>query len=259
VLQDAGGRGDSTVVAINDAGQCIGTSFTPSGGVDAVLWSPSGKATVLRDVGDGGHSVALALNDVGWSVGFSFTAGGYEAVLWSPSGKATNLGGMLGPAWTDTEAVRVNNSGDIIGYGDYHGGFHGFLLMPELLSALSATPIPEPSTWAMLLAGFAGLRFAGCRRAKKGRDTVAAYRAMATGRADFPHPALGHEVTLSQAVAINSSGQSIGYSHTSLGEDAVLWSPSGKATDLGAVLGPAWTDTFAEGINISGDIIGYGD
>jgi hypothetical protein len=30
-----------------------------------------------------------------------------------------------------------------------------------------ASPVPEPSTWAMLLAGFAGLGFAGYRRAKQ--------------------------------------------------------------------------------------------
>lgn len=31
------------------------------------------------------------------------------------------------------------------------------------------TPTPEPSTWAMMLVGFAGLGYAGVRRARKGR------------------------------------------------------------------------------------------
>jgi hypothetical protein len=34
--------------------------------------------------------------------------------------------------------------------------------------------VPEPSTWAMMLLGFAGLGFAGYRRAKGGRTAVAA-------------------------------------------------------------------------------------
>ena len=34
--------------------------------------------------------------------------------------------------------------------------------------------VPEPSTWAMMLIGFVGLGFAGYRRAKKARATVAA-------------------------------------------------------------------------------------
>ena len=45
-------------------------------GTDAVLWSPSGKATVLQDAGGQGDSYAYAINDAGWSVGFSNTASG---------------------------------------------------------------------------------------------------------------------------------------------------------------------------------------
>jgi hypothetical protein len=36
------------------------------------------------------------------------------------------------------------------------------------------TGVPEPSTWAMLLLGFAGLAFAGYRRARKSHATFAA-------------------------------------------------------------------------------------
>jgi len=34
---------------------------------------------------------------------------------------------------------------------------------------LKITPIPEPSTWAMMLLGFAGLGFLGYRPARKGQ------------------------------------------------------------------------------------------
>jgi hypothetical protein len=34
------------------------------------------------------------------------------------------------------------------------------------------SPVPEPSTWAMMLLGFAGLGFAGYRRARAGRATL---------------------------------------------------------------------------------------
>ena len=44
------------------------------------------------------------------------------------------------------------------GYGSYNG----------------VVPVPEPSTWAMLLLGFAGLGYAGYRRAKADRATLAA-------------------------------------------------------------------------------------
>jgi hypothetical protein len=119
-------------------------------------------------------SQSIAINAAGRSVGFSDIAGGgTEAVYWSPQGKATNLGAVLGSAWSDT-AVGINNKGDIIGYGEYDGGRYGFLLTPVSTTAFSAAAAPEPSTWPMLLAGFARLGSGGYRRAKKGQATLTA-------------------------------------------------------------------------------------
>jgi hypothetical protein len=39
--------------------------------------------------------------------------------------------------------------------------------------SLSGAVIPEPSTWAMMLLGFAGLGFAGYRHARKARPATA--------------------------------------------------------------------------------------
>jgi PEP-CTERM motif len=36
-----------------------------------------------------------------------------------------------------------------------------------VLAGLSAFIVPEPSTWAMMLIGFAGLGYAGYRRSRK--------------------------------------------------------------------------------------------
>jgi uncharacterized membrane protein len=76
-----------------------------------VLWSPSGKATVLQDAGGQGQSVALAINDAGRSVGWSSTKLGYDtdAMLWSPSGKATVLQDVGGQGYS--EAFAINNTG----------------------------------------------------------------------------------------------------------------------------------------------------
>jgi hypothetical protein len=43
-----------------------------------------------------------------------------------------------------------------------------------VLGNVELSSIPEPSTWAMMLAGFAGLGYAGYRRAKGGRAALAA-------------------------------------------------------------------------------------
>jgi hypothetical protein len=103
--------------------------------------------------------------------------------VWSPKGTATNLGAVLGSAWSDTEAVRINKVGEIVGFGEYQGQITGFLLTPAAATAasaafpavpVSAAAAPELSTWAMLVGGFASLAFAGCRRSRKYRLRIAA-------------------------------------------------------------------------------------
>jgi hypothetical protein len=183
VLQDAGGVGYSAVSAINALGWSVGGSYTNAGltSSDALLWSPSGKARVLQDLGGQGNSVALGLNDEAWSVGFSSTATGQDAVLWSPFGKATDLAALLGPGWSDTAAFLINDIGDIVGDGNYDGGFISFLLTPSFgfsiggfSAALDLPAAPETTTWAMMLLGFASLGFAGYRRARPGHTVSAA-------------------------------------------------------------------------------------
>ena len=90
------------------------------------------------------------------------------------NGVYLNLGAVLGSAWSDTEAVGINKSGDIFGFGDYQGKIQGFLLTPASVAAVSAipgsaTPVPEASTWAMLVVGFAGLGFAAYRGKQNNR------------------------------------------------------------------------------------------
>jgi hypothetical protein len=39
----------------------------------------------------------------------------------------------------------------------------------DLVLSVTTTPVPEASTWAMILAGFAGLGFVGYRASRKTR------------------------------------------------------------------------------------------
>jgi len=148
-------------------------------GDEAILWGAKGGiAAVLKDPGGQGKEFALAINNSGQSVGYADIAGGgTEAVLWQPSGKAMNLGAVLGSDWTKTEAVGINDVGDIVGYGNFNNGTNsgtfGFLLTPSAGTAVSAIPgsmaaAPEPSTWPMLVVGLAGLGFVGYRGKRKG-------------------------------------------------------------------------------------------
>jgi probable HAF family extracellular repeat protein len=126
-------------------------------------------------VGGEGISQALGINDSGEIVGYSKTTGGdTEAVLWSSTGVATNLGDVLGIDWTNTQATGINEAGDIVGFGSFMGsGDTAFLLIPTRGLPPSPAPIPEPSTWAMLLLGLGGLGFLGYRQTRKGQAATA--------------------------------------------------------------------------------------
>lgn len=78
-------------------------------------------------------------------------------------------------------AVKITSGGNIegsvfasefLGGGELHNNnlFDGALPTASLAATAAA---PEPSTWAMLIAGFAGLAFLGWRRARKGAAAAA--------------------------------------------------------------------------------------
>ena len=71
--------------------------------------------------------------------------GSSYATEWS-DGRVIDLGGL--PGSTDSYAYGINDAGQAVGD-----------------SRLST--VPEPSTWAMMLLGFAGLAFAGYRRSER--------------------------------------------------------------------------------------------
>jgi probable HAF family extracellular repeat protein len=96
-------------------------------------------------------SEAESINDSGQVVGFSVVDGVTYATEWSGGG-VINLGGL--PGATFSAADGINNLGQIVGESD-------------------GSSVPEPSTWAIMLLGFAGLGLAGYRRAKRDDATPA--------------------------------------------------------------------------------------
>jgi hypothetical protein len=91
--------------------------------------------------------------------GFVYSGGTYSTI---------NVPGSL-----DTFATGINASGEVTGYYYTNSATYGFIATPQS-AALSLTPsavanAPELSTWALLLAGFAGLGFARYCKARNGR------------------------------------------------------------------------------------------
>lgn len=80
------------------------------------------------------------------------------ATEWS-DGRVIDLGGL--PGSTLSDALGINDTGHVVGYSEFP------IISPPPIT------VPESSTWAMMLFGFAGLALAGYRRAKAGHATLA--------------------------------------------------------------------------------------
>jgi probable HAF family extracellular repeat protein len=117
----------------------------------ATEWS-HGKVIDLGGLPGSTDSIAQSINNAGDVVGVSTFANGTSvATEWS-GGKIINLGGL--PGFTFSQAESINDPGQVVG-------------------SSNGSTIPESSTWAMMLLGFAGLAFAGYRRTSAGHATVA--------------------------------------------------------------------------------------
>jgi probable HAF family extracellular repeat protein len=167
---------------INDAGQIVGTfgpSFIYSGGTYTTVAFPGAVATDAVGINNSGQIVG-AYNVGGGAIGFEYSNGIYTS--------------LMVPGALVTYATGINNLGQIVGY-DYIGGFanddiHGFLYSNGTYTTVdfpsgvyniaegindsgqivgfSYIPpvggVPEPSTWAMMILGFAGIGFMAYRR-----------------------------------------------------------------------------------------------
>jgi probable HAF family extracellular repeat protein len=166
---------------INDLGQVVGqyrtnqtyySGFIYTGHSYTTL-SISGFATEANGINDFGEVVGFYQDSsVGKSFGFLYDNGKYTTLAF--------------PGATNTEANDINNLGEVIGYYDNNSGEHGFSYFNGVYTNLpgiipygindfglivGVSPglvgTPEPSTWAMMLFGFAGLIYAGRNRSKK--------------------------------------------------------------------------------------------
>jgi probable HAF family extracellular repeat protein len=137
--------------AINNAGTVVGSSAIASGAEHAAEWN----GTSVIDLGTlgGVNSEAVAINGEGVIVGSSDTSLSTDATIWV-DGKIIDLNslvaGALGPGITLTDAVAINDSGQIAANAvdDNTGAETAYLLTP-------AVPLPT-AVWLLgpALAGF---------------------------------------------------------------------------------------------------------
>lgn len=158
--------------AINDRHAVAGTGTYNCGGYSCnapFIWTSGDNVATLpiTPVAEGWayNGKAHALNERNDVVGMGWYAG-YDgrAVLWSASATGwleIDLNTVL-PAgstfWKLTEAMDINEHGQILGYGAVVGDWqpHAFLLTPA---------VPEPRSWALMLGGLLALGWLARRQA----------------------------------------------------------------------------------------------
>lgn len=154
------GGTNSYAYSTNNVGQVVGVSqITGNAYEHATLWN-AGTMTDLGTLG-GMSSYAYAINDFGQVVGASTTTNSVHATLWD-GGTLIDLNSVLdaraiSAGWVLNEARDINKNGWIVGTASNSllgVSGHAFLL----------APVPEPETYAMLLAGLGLTGFAARRR-----------------------------------------------------------------------------------------------
>ncbi len=140
-----GGDDYSVANDINDNGQVIGVSDTYNGR-QSFIWNASGGLTQLVGLGVDSATIAYGINNPGQIVGFSYSNNDQRAVVWEDT-TVFDLNSLIdesGDNWVLTEAISINNFGQITGRGiNPNGDIHAYLL----------TPVPEPVTLSLLFIG----------------------------------------------------------------------------------------------------------
>lgn len=140
---------ESAARAINNSGEIVGVS---SGGhTQTGFLYAHGSMTPLKPVYAVGLSDAVDINASGQIVGFSDGPGGHpglRATLWE-NGQPVDLNTRLldGSGWFLYKASAINDSGQIVGVGSFHGQTRAFLLNPQF-------PVASPVTTARLTGSF---------------------------------------------------------------------------------------------------------
>ncbi|MGC2785907.1 MAG: PEP-CTERM sorting domain-containing protein [Roseiarcus sp.] len=144
----------STVTAaINNSDEIAGF-FTDPGGVIHGFTDNGGVFSTVDPTGST-ETELLGLNDNGIADGFAVIGGVQHGILFD---SLTDTFTILDPLEsTSTTLNGLNDRGQLVGFFvDAAGNTDGVL----------GTPVPEPATWVMILAGFAGLGWLGLRRSR---------------------------------------------------------------------------------------------
>ncbi len=241
----------SAAFAINDLGQVIGDSLTPTSGVDAFWWDPKEGMINIGDLGSGRGSAAYAMNNLGHVTGASsmYPGIGQEAFLWREYGMM-GLGHLPGGPLASSTGEGINDLGQVTGHSLSSEGSRAFLWDAENgMINLGTLPGDERSH------GFAinNRSQVACTSVRDTTRTVCIWEPEVGMQPIGPIPGGGAAV---EVVAINERGQITGLAHAPSGTQAYLWDPEEGFTLCGLMSGPEPAFTVAWGMNDDGVIVG---
>jgi uncharacterized membrane protein len=161
-INTSGANGTALVEGFNNLDQLAGElcdsvtchGFIDTNGVFTKFDPPNSSFAYAQGINDLGQAVGAFFDSAGNGYAYIYTKGHFTTIQ-DPNASAA-MGG--------TAPYTINDLDQIVGdYTDAQGDFHSFLATPNLglfafaAAAPLAGPVPEPSTWAMMAVGFAGL------------------------------------------------------------------------------------------------------
>ena len=150
--------------------QAVGINSTATPWIVGFYQPDAGLTTSFGFVDEGGtitpidpfgstFTQALGVNDLGEIVGSYVGARRQCSTATSTTTASSPV--LTRRARSSTTINGVNDKGDIVGFYTNSA--------TDTVDGFVGTPVPEPSTWAMMLAGFAGLGFLGYRKVRQGK------------------------------------------------------------------------------------------
>jgi uncharacterized membrane protein len=161
-INTSGGNGTVFVEGFNNLDQLAGElcdsvtchGLTDTNGVFTKIDPPNASFAYGQGINDLGQVVGAYFDSANNGYAYLYTRGHFTTIQ-DPNASA---------AMSGTAPYAINDLDQIVGiYTDAQGDLHAFFATPNLgLFALAtagplADPVPESSTWAMMLVGFAGL------------------------------------------------------------------------------------------------------
>ena len=162
-LPDVGNVPNSLAFGISPDGKYVVGSNGFSG--QSFIWSAATGALVPSLPGVSSGGTLYGINDSGWAVGNS--GGQYANPFLVADGTTYLMADIItnGADWnfsttTSASAMGIAADGSIVGTAQFNGVEHAYL-------ATLVAAVPEPSTYALMLAGAAVVGVASRRRKKK--------------------------------------------------------------------------------------------